>query len=110
MDERRIRLSNFSEGGKFRYEYDFGDDWEHEIVVEKILAPEVGVRYPVCLKGKRACPPEDSQGPHGYPMFLRTIQDPNDPDREQLLAWVGGQFDPEQFDPDIATSRLRRWQ
>ena len=110
LDERRLRLSNFPEGGKFRYEYDFGDGWEHEIL-EKILTPEVGVRYPLCLKGKRACPPEDSQGPHGYPTFLRTIQDPNDPDRDQLLASVGGRFDPEQFDVDVATSRLRgvRW-
>ncbi len=61
LDERKVKLSDVVTGAKQRlfYEYDFGDGWEHEILVEKILKPEAGMHYPVCIEGKRACPPED---------------------------------------------------
>lgn len=58
-------------GAKFTYEYDFGDSWRHGILVEKVLLPEAGVRYPVCVGGKRACPPEDCGGPGGYEDLLQ---------------------------------------
>jgi len=63
-DERTVRLDQAAPKAKSRfiYEYDFGDSWEHEIAVEKILAPEPDVKYPRCLAGKRACPPEDAGG------------------------------------------------
>ena len=66
-------------GVAMNYEYDFGDSWEHLVVVEKVLPAEAGVRYPVCLAGKRACPPEDVGGIWGYADFLETIQDPKHP-------------------------------
>jgi hypothetical protein len=90
------------------YEYDFGDGWEHEIVLEKILPPEPGVRYPVCLDGKRACPPEDCGGVWGYANLLEIIQDPNHPEHEEMLDWVGGHFDPEAFDVGKVNRGLKR--
>ena len=66
-NEKRVKLNQivFRVGDKFTYEYDFGDGWEHTILLEKILPPEKGVRYPICIKGKRACPPEDCGGVWG---------------------------------------------
>jgi hypothetical protein len=90
-----------------RYEYDFGDSWEHELLVEKILPPEPGVRYPLCLKGKGACPPEDVGGVWGYDSFLEAIADPKHPEHDDMLEWVGGEFDPEAFDLDEVNEALR---
>ncbi|MCC7106094.1 MAG: plasmid pRiA4b ORF-3 family protein, partial [Chloroflexi bacterium] len=85
-------------GDRFTYEYDFGDDWRHRIVVEKVLPPERGVVYPRCLAGRRACPPEDCGGIWGYEEFLEAIRDPDHEEHEAMLEWVGGAFDPEAFD------------
>ncbi|MDG2861218.1 plasmid pRiA4b ORF-3 family protein, partial [Vibrio parahaemolyticus] len=99
---KRVKLSsmNFAPKDKFRYVYDFGDDWRHDIVVEKVLDPEEGIKYPVCIGGKRNCPPEDVGGPWGYEDFLEAIQDPQHPEHESMLEWVGGSFDPEEFSVD----------
>lgn len=96
-DERRHSLSQIAtrEKRKFFYEYDFGDSWEHVIVVEKILSPESGFKYPACIKGKRACPPEDVGGLWGYGTFLEAIGDPHHEEHDSYLEWVGGDFDPE---------------
>lgn len=93
---------------KFVYEYDFGDGWEHEIVVEKILAPETGVKYPFCVTGRRACPPEDVGGPWGYAEFLVAISDRNHEEHESFLEWCGGSFDAAAFDLDAVNRQLRR--
>ena len=108
-DEKRVKLNQLVRGEKsrLRYEYDFGDSWEHELLVEKILPPEPGVRYPVCLKGKRACPPEDVGGVWGYPDFLEAIQNPDHSEHEDMLEWIGGEFDPEAFDLDEVNEALR---
>lgn len=86
------------EGQKFTYEYDFGDSWEHELLLEKILEPEPDVSYPRCLKGKRACPPEDCGGIWGYEELLETIKEPQNPGYEEMMEWLGEDFDPEHFD------------
>jgi hypothetical protein len=83
---------------KFEYLYDFGDSWEHRIVVEKILPLDPETRYPVCLNGKRACPPEDCGGPWGYQELLDVLKDPSHPDYEEMLDWLDEDFDPEAFD------------
>jgi hypothetical protein len=100
ISERSTRLEDVISGQKmkFRYEYDFGDGWEHEILVEKVLPPEDGVRYPVCIAGARACPPEDCGGPPGYANLLEIIMDPKHGEYESTLEWLGGDFDPEAFD------------
>ena len=97
---------------RFRYDYDFGDDWEHSIEIEKTLHAEEGVRYPRCVKGESACPPEDSGGPYGYPYLLEKLQDPKHDEHEEALEWVGNDFDPEKFNLDEVNEellRLRRW-
>ncbi len=93
---------------KLIYEYDFGDSWEHELLVEKILPLEAGKGYPVCLTGKRACPPEDCGGIWGYAGFLEAIQDPNHPEHEAMREWVGGEFAPDAFDLDEVNRELQR--
>ena len=92
---------------KLMYEYDFGDSWEHELLVEKILPLEAGKRYPLCLTGKRACPPEDCGGVWGYASLLEAIRDPAHPEHEEMVDWVGGEFDPEAFDLDEVNSELQ---
>ncbi len=108
-DERKVKLSQLVAGGikKFTYTYDLGDNWDHVVQVEKTLEAEAGVRYPRCIAGKRACPPEDCGGPWGYPEFLEAIQNPRHERHEELLEWVGGEFDPEAFDPETVNEELR---
>ncbi len=105
-----IKLSNyrFEPKTKFIYVYDFGDDWVHEILVEKVLQVEKGVKCPVCIKGKRNCPPEDVGGPWGYEEFLEAISDPEHPEHEDTLEWVGEGFDPEYFDLATTNELLER--
>ena len=109
-DARTVPLATLGlrEKGKFLYEYDFGDSWEHELLVEKILPRDEGKRYPVCLTGKRACPPEDCGGIWGYASFLEAIRDPEHPEHDEMLEWVGGEFDPDIFDLDEVTRELQR--
>jgi len=110
VNERRVKLSQVAdrEKAKFIYEYDFGDDWLHEILVEKILPPEAGASYPACLAGKRSAPPEDCGGIWGYEEFLGAIGDPKHPEHEEMLEWVGGEFDPEAFDLAAVNRELRQ--
>lgn len=81
-----------------QYEYDFGDSWEHPIVLEAILPREAGVVYPRCVGGENACPPEDCGGIPGYDQFKKSIAYHNSPDHDAMLDWVGCQFDPTWFD------------
>jgi Plasmid pRiA4b ORF-3-like protein len=107
-NEAKTKLSQIVAAGhkKFTYTYDFGDSWDHVIEVEKTLPAEAGVRYPRCVAGKRACPPEDCGGPWGYAELLEVIRDPRHPEHEERLEWVGGEFDPEAFDLDAVNEDL----
>jgi hypothetical protein len=108
IDEARVKLRQviFREGQRLSYEYDFGDSWDHTLRVEKILSHE-GIRYPRCLKGKRACPPEDVGGVWGYQDFLEAIRNPDHEEHDEYLTWVGGEFDPEAFNLQKVNDRLR---
>jgi hypothetical protein len=108
-DAGRAKLGQVALEGKakFRYTYDFGDDWRHEVVVEKVLSPEEGRAYPACIDGKRACPPEDVGGPWGYMEFAEAIRDPKHERHEEFLEWRG-EFDPEAFDLEAVNKELRR--
>jgi hypothetical protein len=94
-------------GRKIVYEYDFGDGWEHAIVLEKVLSIDSKTRYPRCLDGARACPPEDCGGVPGYADFLEAIRDPDHEEHEQMRDWIGGEFDPEEFHLDLVNRELR---
>jgi len=108
-DERRARLNQIAptEKSRFTYEYDFGDDWLHAVQVEKILPPDPAQKLPVCIKGRRACPPEDVGGVWGYANFLEALSDPNHPEHELYKEWIGDEFDPEACDLDDINARLR---
>jgi len=96
----------FSEpGDEALYEYDFGDSWLHTILLEGILIKEKGTRYPKCIAGERACPPEDCGSIPGYYHLLDVVKNPNHPDYQDMITWLGGDvtlthpYDPELFDP-----------
>ena len=80
------------------YEYDFGDGWEHEIVLDDVVAHSSAARYPIVLSGRGACPPDDVGGISGYYHFLEAITDPKHPDHEEMVEWGGEDFDPARFD------------
>ncbi len=107
-DERRARLFQVAPtvGGKFTYEYDFGDGWEHSVVVERIMEPQPGVHYPHCVAGRRACPPEDSGGVWGYDDLIETLKNPSNPEYEEMREWVGDNFNPEAFSLDAVNAGL----
>jgi hypothetical protein len=107
-DESTITLSQAAPQPEdwFIYEYDFGDSWEHGVLVEEVLPPEEGVHYPVCVEGEYAAPPEDCGGIPGYYMMLEAIEDEEHPDHEEMLEWVGGDYDPVTFDLDRITREL----
>jgi hypothetical protein len=110
-DEEELPISQIVKMGRktrFTYEYDFGDSWQHEIVLEKTLEPEPDVGYPRCVEGARACPPEDVGGIWGYADFLEAINDPKHPSHRDLRTWIGGKFDPEKFSADKVNKELRR--
>ncbi len=92
---------------KFRYVYDMGDDWLHEVKVEKVFAPEPNVAYPRCTGGERACPPEDCGGFPGYFRLLEAIADPKHSERDEMLEWVGEEWDPEALDLDAVNRSLQ---
>jgi hypothetical protein len=95
------------EKAQLRFDYDFGDGWEHDVVVEAIESPTGGVRYPICLGGERACPPEDCGGPSGYDGLLTALADRKDPEHEAMKEWAPDGFDPEAFDVVTLNKRLR---
>ena len=102
-DSTTTKLSDIlPESGKrfrFEYEYDFGDGWLHEVLFEGRLRAEPGKRYPLCLEGARACPPEDVGGVWGYVDFLEAIADPKNEQHEEMLEWIGRQVRPRGVQP-----------
>lgn len=100
-NERRIRLREVLRKPKDRmiYEYDFGDGWEHDILLEASDAVPGGPPPVRVLAGKGACPPEDVGGVGGYDRFLEAIRDPKHPEHREMLEW-GGRFDPDAFEID----------
>ncbi|MFH2053020.1 MAG: plasmid pRiA4b ORF-3 family protein [bacterium] len=97
--KRKLTRHFKTPGDVMFYEYDFGDDWRHAVLLEAIALPEPGVEYPRCTAGARRCPPEDVGGVGGYEEFLEAIADPDHEEHDSYLEWCGGAFDPEEFDP-----------
>lgn len=99
-DETKVKLCSLLRlpGDKLRYDYDFGDNWEHDVLLEKILPFTPQQALPYCLKGKRACPPEDCGGIWGYPAMLEIIINPEHEEYQDLIDWLPEGFDPEFFD------------
>jgi hypothetical protein len=109
-NERTVRLFSVlgKVGAKAVYTYDFGDGWEHGIAVEKVLPPEAGHAYPFCVDGKRQGPPEDCGGVPGFYNLLEALGHPEHEQHEEMLEWLGDDFDPEVFSVDEVNRRLAR--
>jgi hypothetical protein len=110
-DEHATRLNELvAPGGHLVYDYDFGDSWEHEILVEEATVAAPDARYPCCVAGESACPPEDVGGVPGYARLIDILADPGHEEHQDVLGWLGldsrDQFDPARFDPDEANQRL----
>jgi hypothetical protein len=97
-------------GDQIRYEYDFGDCWEHDIVVEAVAPADPGVGYPRCTAGRRACPPEDCGGLWGYYELLTTLANPRSPEHRTMLSWLSiesaDEFDPGYFSAAAVNAEL----
>lgn len=93
---------------KITYEYDFGDSWEHEIVLEKINPDDKEAKYPLCLTAKNNCPPEDCGGVWGYADMLDILKHPDHEEYESYIEWLGKEFDPEYFDKNEINKMLKQ--
>lgn len=117
-DERKVTLGELTDiGARFRYTYDFGDDWEHEILVEDLLDPDPEAHYPILVASKGACPPEDCGGTWGYANLKAILADPSHDEHQDMLEWLGltdaSEFDPtavpaEDIDYELALSGASR--
>ena len=109
-DDRKFTLTQVLTDAikEFEYAYDFGDGWQHRIVVEGIMAPTPNNGWPLCLTGENACPPEDVGGPGGFEDFVRSMADPDDDAHFEHWTWHGGPFDPKGFDLNTTNARIRR--
>lgn len=108
LDERKVLLGSLlaEPGSRLTYEYDFGDDWQHELLCEEIMESDAQAPYAICTDGARACPPEDCGGPYVYDDLLRVLINPKHKDYKEMREWVGGRFDPEAFDLASTNNRL----
>ena len=108
LPEGRFRLRQIAPnvGDRFLYEYDFGDGWAHDLVVEEIVPADPEQALPLCLDGARACPPDGVGAMGGYARFLEAIANTSDPRHTSLVTWVGGSFDPEFFDVQTVNRQL----
>jgi hypothetical protein len=118
-DERRVSLGQLigGIGDRLRYTYDFGDNWEHEIVVEDLLDPDPDTHYPMLVAAKGACPPEDCGGPWGYADLKEILADPDHEQHQEMLEWLGlensSEFDPnanaaDQLEQEVALNGASR--
>jgi hypothetical protein len=109
INEQKASLANVLNkvGSKATYIYDFGDSWQHALTVEKILASQPGVAYPLCTDGKHAGPPEDCGGIPGFYHMLEALADPTHEDHEDMCDWIDS-FDPDAFSIEAVNQKLRK--
>ena len=107
-DERTVTVSDVlaKVGSKVTYTYDFGDDWDHVMVLEKRLPFDPNLTYPVCTDGQLACPPEDCGGVYGFYDLVEARADPNHSRHQEMFDWLEGDFDPQAFSVDNVNRKL----
>jgi hypothetical protein len=107
-DEKKFRLCDLLHAPEdwLIYEYDFGDGWQHDVFVEKLL-PGTATKTVTCLAGARAGPPDDCGGPPGYYDLLKAIADPKNPEHHHLVDWLGEPYDPKAFSVDSLNAMLQ---
>ncbi len=109
VDYKKMKIFDLLtvEKEKIIYEYDFGDGWEHEIILEKILPVDKKLKYPICLAGKMNCPPEDCGGVWGYAEMIEILKQPKHEEYENIIEWLGDELDPEYFDKEEVNEYLQ---
>ena len=108
ISERKVRLEQIAGAtSRFTYEYDFGDGWTHDIVIERAEPVTENTSDVTCLDGRRACPPEDCGGPYGYTNLLEALSNPKHPEHAEQLEWIGADWQPDAFDIDGVNKELR---
>jgi len=109
VDYKRMKISDLlkTEKQKIKYEYDFGDGWEHDVILEKILVRDEKIKYPICIAGKMSCPPEDCGGSWGYADMLEILKNPAHPEYKEFVDWLDEDFDPEYFDKEEVNESLK---
>ena len=117
FDGWEVRINSFlkAPGDVATYEYDMGGGWLHEILLEGIFLKEKGVKYPRCIGGACACPPEDCGGTSGFEHLLEVLASPKHPEHAELITWLGKKYDPEKFEVEAVKFanpkvRWKRWQ
>lgn len=104
-----MRLGTLVDRGitELHYTYDFGDDWQHRVIVEEVLNAQPGTDYPTFIDGERTAPPEDVGGPPGFMDFVEAMAKPRHPQRKDLVRWYGGPFNPVDFGADRIAESIR---
>jgi len=107
-NENRTRLGEliWTVGASLLYEYDFGDGWQHKLLLEEVLTGDESFQQ-ICVAGKQCCPPEDCGGPRGFAELLNALRDANHPGHDEVCEWLGD-YVPESFSADEINRRLRR--
>lgn len=105
-----VQLSSLAQHGitRFDYIYDFGDNWQHEIIIEEARPREPGIDYPILVEGARRCPPEDCGGSSGFQNFMKAITDPSHPEHFDALDWYEDQYDPDDIEREVIDIQLSR--
>ena len=107
QDESRVALHKALSGSSaFTWVYDYGDNWQHRVKVERAVDMVVPLEHPMCITGQGACPPDDVGGVPGFEDFVQAVADPVDPEHEELMSWYGGAFDPAAFSAADVQERL----
>jgi len=109
IDEETVTMADVvTERARFFYEYDFGDSWRHEVIIESIEPAKPVLKHAICLEGQRACPPEDCGGTWGYSSMLEALADTGHEEHDEYIEWAGEDFDPEAFDLAAVNATLQR--
>ncbi len=109
VDYSKVKISDLlkRKNSKITYEYDFGDNWVHDIILEKITSTDESETLPVCIAGENSCPPEDCGGIWSYERMLEVLKNPENEEYEDYIDWVGEDFDPEYFNIDEVNKLLK---
>ncbi len=109
-DTQKIKLTTVlkKKNDKILYEYDFGDGWLHEIILEEIQLNDKNIKSPICIGGKQSCPPEDCGGIYGYINILNILSNHKHEEYAEMMDWLGDEFNPEYFNIDATNKLLQR--
>ena len=112
FDEHQTSLRSILKepGDSLSYFYDFGDGWEHTVVLKEILPYSHDIAFPTCVAAERNCPPEDVGGPFGYQEFLEAFSNPHHPEHSNMVEWAGEDFEPNIFDTCAINEFLKSWE